>query len=45
MPAIYNDEIIIPILLEGNIHLEDARNYALAGYVEPSYSGEGLDES
>ena len=34
-PAIFNDEIIIPALLEDGASLEEARDYAIVGCVEP----------
>jgi len=39
MPALYNDEIIIPALLGKSVSLEDARDYALVGCMEPSIPG------
>ncbi len=36
MPAMQNDEGIIPSLLNRGIVLEDARNYAMVGCIEPS---------
>ena len=39
MPAIFNDEIIIPQLINRGISLEDARNYAIVGCVEPDSPG------
>ncbi len=38
-PAIFNDAIIIPALQKGGISLEDARDYALIGCVEPTSQG------
>ncbi len=38
-PAIFNDEIIIPALLEVGYSLEEARNYAIIGCVEPASEG------
>ncbi|WP_444641298.1 glycyl radical protein [Caproiciproducens sp. R1] len=35
VPAMYNDEVIIPALENRGVSLEDARNYALIGCVEP----------
>lgn len=35
LPAYYNDEIIIPSLMSRGVSLEDARNYAIIGCVEP----------
>ena len=39
LPAYYNDEIIIPALLSRGVSMEDARNYAIIGCVEPQASG------
>ena len=39
MPAIFNDEVIIPQLISRGISLKDARNYAIVGCVEPSIPG------
>jgi pyruvate formate-lyase/glycerol dehydratase family glycyl radical enzyme len=39
MPAIFNDEIIIPQLIHRGMDLEDARNYAIVGCVEPDSPG------
>lgn len=39
MPAVYNDEAIIPAMLTRGISLEDARDYAIVGCVEPSVNG------
>jgi formate C-acetyltransferase len=38
--AFYNDEVIIPALLGDGYSLEDARNYAIVGCVEPAGSGD-----
>lgn len=35
VPAMYNDEVIIPALENRGVSLKDARNYALIGCVEP----------
>ncbi len=35
LPAYYNDEVIIPALMSRGVSLEDARNYAIIGCVEP----------
>ncbi len=35
MPAMYNDEVIIPALENRGVSLKDARNYCLIGCVEP----------
>ncbi|MFW9952828.1 MAG: pyruvate formate lyase family protein, partial [Candidatus Thorarchaeota archaeon] len=37
--AFYNDEIIIPALVKSGYSLEDARDYALIGCVEPTGQG------
>jgi pyruvate formate-lyase/glycerol dehydratase family glycyl radical enzyme len=37
--AFYNDDIIIPAMREAGNSLEDARNYAIIGCVEPSSQG------
>jgi formate C-acetyltransferase len=39
MPAIHNDEIMIPSLLSRGIKLEDANNYAIVGCIEPIIPG------
>jgi len=41
MPALFNDEIIIPSLLQREIPLQDARDYAIIGCVEPGWHGKG----
>ncbi|MCR4907369.1 MAG: glycyl radical protein [Lachnospiraceae bacterium] len=38
-PAYYNDEIIIPAMENRGIGIEDARNYAIIGCVEPHVPG------
>ncbi|MDK2822018.1 MAG: hypothetical protein PWQ67_2686 [Clostridia bacterium] len=38
-PAIFNDEIIVPALMNDGISLADARNYGIVGCVEPISSG------
>ncbi|WP_425059873.1 Trans-4-hydroxy-L-proline dehydratase [Sporomusa carbonis] len=38
-PAIFNDEVIIPALMSDGIPLEEARDYAIVGCVEPTPSG------
>ncbi len=38
--AFYNDELIIPALLSDGYSLEDARDYAIVGCVEPTGSGD-----
>ncbi|MFW9824626.1 MAG: pyruvate formate lyase family protein [Candidatus Thorarchaeota archaeon] len=37
--AFYNDDVIIPALIEGGYSTEDARNYAIIGCVEPTSQG------
>ncbi len=39
LPAYYNDEVIIPSLINRGIKLEDARNYNIIGCVEPQAPG------
>ena len=39
LPAMYNDEVIIPALTNRGISLHDARGYGLIGWVEPSVPG------
>lgn len=39
MPAFYNDEVIIPALLNRGRELADARDYAIVGCVEPGCQG------
>ncbi len=39
MPAFFNDEVIIPALLNRGRELEDARDYAIIGCVEPACQG------
>ena len=38
--AFYNDEVIVPALISDGYSLEDARNYAIVGCVEPTGSGD-----
>ena len=38
-PAMFNDEIIIPALLNRGVAVDDAYNYCLVGCVEPSIQG------
>jgi len=47
VPAMYNDEVIIPALVNRGVTLQDARNYCLIGCVEPSIPGktEGWHDS
>lgn len=35
LPAFYNDEVIIPMLVNQGLTLEDARDYGIVGCVEP----------
>lgn len=39
LPAFFNDEVIIPLLLSEAVCLEDARNWALVGCAEPVVPG------
>jgi formate C-acetyltransferase len=39
MPALHNDELMIPSLLSRGVSLEDARNYAIVGCIEPIIPG------
>ncbi|MDU2064293.1 MAG: glycyl radical protein [Sporomusaceae bacterium] len=39
MPAYYNDEVIIPALVNRGLTLEDARDYGIIGCVEPQKGG------
>ncbi len=39
LPAYYNDEVIVPALLNRGLSLEDARDYNIIGCVEPQKSG------
>ena len=39
LPAYYNDEVIIPSLLNRGLSLEDARDYSIIGCVEPQKGG------
>ena len=39
LPAYYNDEVIIPALMNRGISLEDARSYCIIGCVEPHVPG------
>ena len=47
LPAYYNDEIIIPALINRGLTLEDARDYNIIGCVEPQKAGktEGMRRS
>ena len=42
LPAYYNDEVIIPALMNRGISLEEARNYCIIGCVEPSIPGKEM---
>lgn len=39
MPALHNDELMIPSLMSRGVTLEDARNYAIVGCIEPIIPG------
>ncbi|MBR0277755.1 MAG: glycyl radical protein [Clostridia bacterium] len=39
LPAYYNDEVIIPALVNRGLSLEDARDYNIIGCVEPQKAG------
>ena len=39
LPAFYNDEVIIPALVNRGLTLQDARDYNIIGCVEPQKSG------
>ncbi|MDO4285741.1 MAG: glycyl radical protein [Eubacteriales bacterium] len=39
LPAYYNDEVIIPALMNRGLSLEDAREYNIIGCVEPQKAG------
>ncbi len=39
LPAYYNDEVIIPSLINRGLTMEEARNYNIIGCVEPQVSG------
>ena len=39
LPAYYNDEVIIPALMNRGLSLEDARDYNIIGCVEPQKAG------
>ncbi len=47
LPAYYNDEVIIPALMNRGLTMEDARDYNLIGCVEPQKGGktEGWHDS
>lgn len=39
MPALHNDELMVPSLLSRGVSLEDARGYAIVGCIEPIIPG------
>lgn len=39
LPAYYNDEVIIPALVNRGLSLQDARDYSIIGCVEPQKAG------
>lgn len=39
MPSFFNDEVIIPALINRGVGVEDARNYSMVGCVEPGIQG------
>ena len=39
LPAYYNDEVIIPSLMNMGVTMEEARNYGIIGCVEPQVQG------
>lgn len=41
-PALYNDEVIVPALVNYGLSLEDARNYTPIGCVEPGSQGKSF---
>jgi pyruvate formate-lyase/glycerol dehydratase family glycyl radical enzyme len=41
MPAVFNDEVVVPSLMARGVPLEDARDYAIIGCVEPGWQGKG----
>ncbi len=41
MPALFNDEVLVPSLMARGIPLADAREYAIIGCVEPGWHGKG----
>ena len=45
IPAVYNDEVVIASLVGQKIKLEDARDYAIVGCVEPTTSGQSFAET
>ena len=42
LPAYYNDEVIIPSMMNRGIPLEEARNYCIIGCVEPQVPGKTM---
>ncbi|MBR2765956.1 MAG: glycyl radical protein [Blautia sp.] len=42
LPAYYNDEVIIPALMNRGISLEEARGYCIIGCVEPQVPGKTM---
>ena len=42
LPAYYNDEVIIPSMMNRGISLEDARDYGIIGCVEPAKMGKEM---
>ncbi len=41
-PALYNDQVIVPVLVSRGVTLEDARDYANVGCVEPVTAGKSF---
>ena len=41
MPALFNDEVVVPALRNRGAGLQDARDYAIIGCVEPGWQGRG----
>jgi formate C-acetyltransferase len=41
MPAFFNDEVVVPMLINNGLPLEDARDWALMGCAEPTVMGKG----
>jgi len=39
MPALHNDELMVPSLMSHGVHLEDANDYAIIGCIEPVIPG------
>ena len=39
MPAFFNDEILVPLMMQQGYTREEARNYAIVGCVEPTVPG------